>query len=54
MGLKLDEFYKMSVEEAVSKLKLSDVKIHNNGNEVVAIELKYENNEITKKSREYF
>lgn len=52
MGLKLEEFYKMSVEEAVSKLALADVKVHNNGNDVVAIELKYEDKKITQAVRE--
>lgn len=47
MGLKLEEFYKMSLEEAISKLKLADVKIRNNGNDVVAIELKYANKDVT-------
>lgn len=47
MSLKLEEFYKMSLEEAISKLKLADVKIRNNGNDIVAIELKYANKDIT-------
>lgn len=47
MGLKLEELYKMSVEDAIKKLKLADVKIRNNGNDVVAIELKYEDKDIT-------
>lgn len=47
MGLKLEEFYKMSLEEAISKLKLADVKIRNNGNDIVAIELKYANKDVT-------
>lgn len=46
MGLKLEEFYKMSVEEAISKLELVDVRVHTNGRDVVAIELKYENKDI--------
>lgn len=53
MGLKLEEFYKMSIEEAISKLKLSDVKVHNNGSEVMAIELKYEDKEKTEKVKRY-
>lgn len=47
MGLKLEELYKMSVEDAVNKLKLADIKIHNNGDSVVAIELRYEDKNIT-------
>lgn len=47
MGLKLEEFYKMSLEEAISKLKLADIKVYNNGNDIVSIELQYKDKDIT-------
>ena len=53
MGLKLEEFYKMSVEEAISKLDLADVRVHNNGRDIVAIELKYEDKNITQAAKSF-
>lgn len=47
MGVKLEELYKMSIEDVVKKLNLADVKIRNNGNDIVAIELRYEDKDIT-------
>ena len=47
MGLKLEEFYKMSLEEAISKLKLADIKVYNNGNDIVSITLQYKDKDIT-------
>lgn len=51
MGLSLKEFYKMSIEDAIKRLDLSNVKVNNDADNVVSIELKYENKEITQATK---
>lgn len=51
MGLLLKEFYKMSIEDAIKRLDLSNIKVNNDADNVVSIELKYENKEITQATK---